>query len=63
MIVVRDMESAAERDVPAKLAQVESLRWSPDGEWLLASGSDGKGRSGLFRVRVRDGVVRPESGG
>ena len=60
-IVVHDMESGAERDVPAKLAHVESLRWSPDGEWLLASGSDGKGRSGLFRVRVSDGMVRPEA--
>ncbi len=60
-IVVHDMESGVERDVPAKLAHVESLRWSPDGEWLLASGSDGKGRSGLFRVRVSDGMVRPEA--
>lgn len=60
-IAVHDMESGAERDVPAKLAHVESLRWSPDGEWLLASGSDGKGRSGLFRVRVSDGMVRTEA--
>lgn len=60
-IVVHDMETGAERDVPAKLAHVESLRWSPDGEWLLASGSDGKGRSGLFRVRLSDGMVRPEA--
>jgi Tol biopolymer transport system component len=60
VIVVHDMESATERDLDAKLAHVESLRWSPDGEWLLAAGSDGKGRSGLFRVRVKDGLVRPE---
>lgn len=60
VIVVRDLETAAERDVEAKLAHVEWLRWSPDGQWLLAAGSDGKGRSGLFRVRVRDGLVRPE---
>ena len=60
-IVVRDVEAGTERDVPAKLAHVEALRWSPDGEWLLASGSDGKGRSGLFRVRLRDGMVRPEA--
>ena len=61
LIVVREMESGAEKDVPAKLATVASLRWSPDGEWLLASGSDGKGRSGLFRVRVRDGAVKTET--
>ncbi|MEP7365380.1 MAG: hypothetical protein ABI972_19170, partial [Acidobacteriota bacterium] len=60
-IVVHEMESGMERDLPAKLAHVESIRWSPDSEWLLASGSDGKGRSGLFRVRVKDGMVRPEA--
>jgi dipeptidyl aminopeptidase/acylaminoacyl peptidase len=57
VIVVRDMEAATEHDLEAKLAHVESLRWSPDGQWLLAAGSDGKGRSGLFRLRVRDGVL------
>jgi len=61
LIVVRDVESGAEKDVPARLATVASLRWSPDGEWLLASGSDGKGRAGLFRVRVRDGAVKTET--
>ena len=59
-IVVRDMQSGAERDIPSTLATVASIRWSHDGEWLLASGSDGKGRAGLFKVRVRDGAVRPE---
>jgi Tol biopolymer transport system component len=60
VIVVRDVETGVERDLETRLAHVESVRWSPDGEWLLASGSDGKGRSGLFRVRARDGAVRPE---
>jgi hypothetical protein len=54
------MAANTERDLPTTLATVASLRWSPDNEWLLASGSDGRGRSGLFRVRVRDGTVRPE---
>jgi hypothetical protein len=50
-----------ERDLPQRLATVAAVRWSPDDEWLLASGADGKGRSGLFRVRVRDGAVRTET--
>ncbi len=58
-IVVRDLGNGLERDVPARLAHIENLRWSPDSEWLLAPGSDGKGRLGLFRVRVKDGFVRP----
>lgn len=37
------------------LATVSRLRWSPDGSQLLASGSDGRGRSGLY-------VVDPDSG-
>ena len=57
VIVIRDQET--ERDLATKLAHIESIRWSPDGEWLLASGSDGKGRSGLFQVRVKDGLVKP----
>ncbi len=61
VIVVRDVASGSERDLPTHLATVASVRWSPDGEWLLASGSDGKGRAGLFRVRVRDGAIRPET--
>ena len=58
VIVVRDLETGSERDLAARLAHVEALRWSPDGEWLLASGSDGKGRAGLFKVRVKDGTLR-----
>ena len=60
VIVVHQMASGVERELAVRLATVEAVRWSPDGEWLLASGSDGKGRSGLFRVRVKDGMVRPE---
>lgn len=61
VVVVHEMDSGAERVLQAKLATVAALKWSPDGEWLLVSGSDGKGRSGLFRVRVRDGALRAET--
>ncbi|MDZ4799632.1 MAG: hypothetical protein SGI92_15830 [Bryobacteraceae bacterium] len=61
VVVVHDMKSGNERDLPVKLATIASIRWSPDNEWLLASGSDGKGRAGLFRIRVRDGSVRTEA--
>ena len=58
-IVVRDVRAGSERDLSTRLAHIESIRWSPDGEWLLASGSDGKGRAGIFKVRVKDGVAQP----
>jgi Tol biopolymer transport system component len=57
VIVIRDQQE--EHDLVTRLAHIESVRWSPDGEWLLAAGSDGKGRSGLFQVRVKDGFVQP----
>lgn len=58
-IVVRDMASGAERELPGALAEIDRITWSPDGSTLLASGSDGKGRGGLFLVRVSDGETTP----
>lgn len=40
-----------------RLAYVSQLRWSPDDSRLLASGSDGRGRSGLFAVDPDSGAV------
>lgn len=59
VIVLRDLALRTERDLETRMAHVESLRWSPDGESLLASGSDGLGRRGIFRIRVKDGFTRP----
>lgn len=58
-ITIRNLASGQERHLAPKLAHIERIRWSPDGEWILASGADGKGRSGLFRVHVQSGAVRP----
>jgi Tol biopolymer transport system component len=58
-IVVVDRTSGAERELPAALAEIDRIAWSPDGASLLASGSDGKGRGGLFLVRVSDGATTP----
>jgi Tol biopolymer transport system component len=49
-IVIRDVNSDQERELLPKLAHLERLRWSPDSRSLLVSGSDGKGRGGLFSV-------------
>lgn len=39
------------------LATISQLRWSPDDRRLLASGSDGRGRSGLYAVDPDSGAV------
>ena len=38
---------------------MERIRWSPDGKTLLVSGSDNKGRGGLFLVDVGTAAVKP----
>ena len=58
-LVVQEISSGTEREVPARMAHLERAAWSPDGARLLVSGSDGKGRSGLFLVSVQDGATVP----
>jgi Tol biopolymer transport system component len=63
-IVVRSVEPDEERQLTPKLAHMERVRWSPDSRSLLVSGSDGKGRGGLFLVdaatsKVTSVVARP----
>ena len=58
-LVVQELATGEERELPAHMAHYERIAWSPDGAGLLVSGSDGKGRSGLFLVRVKDGGTVP----
>ncbi len=57
-IAVRDVAAGADRPLPAKLAHMERLRWMRDGAALLISGSDGKGRGGVFQVDAATGAVK-----
>jgi len=54
VIVIQSVESGEERELSPKLALLEELGWA-DGRTLLVSGSDGKGRGGLYRVNARSG--------
>ena len=56
-VVVWAPETRQETLLVPRLAFVSALRWSPDGSRLLASGSDGRGRSGLFGVDPDSGDV------
>ncbi len=58
-IVIRRLDSDQEQEVLPKLAHLERVRWSPDGSVLLVSGSDSKGRGGLYLVDPQTAAVRP----
>jgi Tol biopolymer transport system component len=58
-IVVRSLGPDEEREIATRLAHIERVRWSPDGLSLLVSGSDSKGRGGLFSVDAETGALRP----
>lgn len=59
VIVIRALDSDEERELAPQLAHLERIRGSPDGRSLLVSGSDNKGRSGLFLVDAKTGSVTP----
>ncbi|MBK9168652.1 MAG: PD40 domain-containing protein [Bryobacterales bacterium] len=57
VITVRDGATGKERELAPRMAHLETLRW--DGDVLLVSGSDGRGRAGLFRVPLDGGRTEP----
>ena len=58
-IVIRSLVTDDERELLPKLAHIERVRWSPDDKTLLASGSDNKGRGGLYTVDSITAEVKP----
>lgn len=47
-VVIRHLDSEAEEEQPVRMAHIERVHWRADGKALLLSGSDGKGRGGIF---------------
>jgi Tol biopolymer transport system component len=62
-IVIRSLEAGveveAERELQPKLAYIGRARWAPNGKALLASGSDSKGRGGLYSIDARTAELKP----
>jgi len=57
MIGIRDMTTGDERELHPKLLYFGNISWSPDGSTLLTSGTDIKGRTGIFTVDARTAAV------
>ena len=58
-VVLQSLTTGQSSAVPARLAFVRSMRFSPDASLLLLSGSDRRGRSGLFLHDRRWERTRP----
>lgn len=56
-IVIRDWGTNSERELNPRLAYLDGISWSRQG--LVVSGSDGKGRGGVFLVDADSGKTRP----
>jgi Tol biopolymer transport system component len=54
-LVVRSLKSGQTREIWPRLSHCEFTRWSSDGKSLIASASDLKGRTGLYRIDAQSG--------
>jgi Tol biopolymer transport system component len=57
--VVQDLASKDETEIQARMAHIERVNWRHDGRALLLSGSDGRGRGGLFEYDLATRRTRP----
>ena len=66
VLCIRSMETGEVRELFPQLTSFRRLRWSPDGRYILASGSDKNDRSGLYRIDAQTGditlIVQSEPG-
>lgn len=55
IIGVREMSTGDERELRPKLLYFGGISWSPSGDALVTSGTDIKGRNGIFRIDALTG--------
>jgi serine/threonine-protein kinase len=58
-LVLRDVETGAERELVPALASFLVRAWSPDGRRVAVAGSDYDGRAGAYAVDVESGSTQP----
>ena len=57
-LIIRDLESGAERELKPDMTFFIHPRWSPDGRTILLKGSTGEQKWGLHEIGVEDGSLR-----
>lgn len=57
-VVVRTL-TGGEEELGIRMAHIERIAWRADGAALLLSGSDGRGRGGLFQYEFDSELTRP----
>jgi Tol biopolymer transport system component len=67
IVGIRNMTTAEEREIRPELLYFGAISWSPNRETLLTSGTDLKGRPGIFAIDARTGetsliVASPQGG-
>ena len=58
-LVIHTLENGEEREISPALSAFGNLRWSPDGNFILAFGIDKKGQYGIYRIDVQTGDILP----
>ena len=58
-VVIRNLSNEEELEQPVRMAHIERVKWRADGHALLLSGSDGKGRGGLFEYDLATKKTKP----
>ncbi len=58
VIVIRSLATGEERTIASDMSTYQRLRWSPDGRYLLTTGTDRRSNSGIHVVDVQTGATR-----
>ncbi|MBI3697316.1 MAG: PD40 domain-containing protein [Acidobacteria bacterium] len=59
ILAIRSVETGDTRELRLKLDYLNYLRWAPDGRSLAVSGTDLKGRQGIYRIDAQSGEASP----
>jgi len=56
-LCILSMETGAEREIVPELRYIWGTRWSPDGKFILAVGSEEEGKEGFYKIDIHSGEI------